>query len=173
MAIPEGLTVKRDLELAGREWHPYVRNALLGVVAAVLVLGLLGLFGQPEVESSASTSAARFSVIAPTKLRGGLFFEGRFEIEAAREIADAWIVLDEGWLNDITLNTSAPAPLEEANRDGAIALRLGRIPAGDRYVLHLHFQVNPTALGRRSQGVTLLDGDRELASFDREAWVWP
>ena len=112
-------------------------------------------------------------ITAPTKLRGGLFFEGRFEIEAAREIADAWLVLDEGWLDDITLNTLAPAPLEETNRDGAIALRLGRIPAGDRHVLHLHFQVNLTALGRRSQGVELLDGDRVLASFDRDAWVWP
>jgi hypothetical protein len=173
MAVPEGLSSERHLELVGREWHPYVRNTLLGVVAAVLVLGLLGLFGQPEVESSASTAAARFSVTAPTKLRGGLFFEGRFEIEAARELADTWIVLDEGWLDDITLNTLAPAPLEETNRDGAIALRLGRIPAGDRYVLHLHFQVNPTAVGRRSQGAELLDGDRELASFDREAWVWP
>jgi hypothetical protein len=173
MATPEGLTVQEHLELAGRERRPYVRWALLGGVVVLLLLGLLGLFGQPTVESSAETDEARFTVSAPTRLRGGLLFESRIQVEAREEIEDAWVVLDEGWLDDVTLNTLAPSPVEETSRDGRLALRLGRITSGERYVLHLHFQVNPTAVGSRSQGVRLLDGDRELASFERDAWVWP
>lgn len=49
----------------------------------------------------------------------------------------------------------------------------GRIPAGNRYILYLHFQVNPTAIGFRSQDVELYDGERLLVSFDRDAIVWP
>jgi hypothetical protein len=82
-------------------------------------------------------------------------------------------VLDPDWLEDITLNTVEPAPVGEASRDGRIALQLGRIPAGDEHVLFLHYQVNPNALGRRSQDVELYDGERLLLSLDRDAIVWP
>ena len=173
MDTPEGLSVARHLELAGREHRPIVRGVLMALLAALLGVALLGVFGQKRIESTADAAAARFTVSAPTKLRGGLFFEGRFTIEAVSEIEDAWIVLDSAWVDDITLNTLAPGPIEEASRDGDIALRLGRIPAGDQHILHLHFQVNPTAVGARSQDVRLLDGERELASFERDAWIWP
>jgi hypothetical protein len=173
MAVPEGLTLDHDRDLAGRERRPIVRGVLLGLLCAVLVLGLLNVFGQVESVSIAEGSAAKFEVSAPSKLRGGLFFEARYRIEAIAEIADATIVLDPGWLEDITLNTVEPAPVGEASRDGKIALRLGRIPSGDQHVLYLHFQVNPTALGLRSQDVELYDGERLLVAFDREAMVWP
>ncbi len=39
-------------------------------------------------------------------------------------------MLDPGWLEGMTLNTLEPSPVGEANRDGRIALELGRIPAG-------------------------------------------
>jgi hypothetical protein len=170
---PEGLTLDHDRDLAGRERRPIVRGVLLGLLCAVLVLGLLNVFGQVESVSVAESSAARFEVSAPSKLRGGLFFEARYRIEAIAEIADATIVLDPGWLEDITLNTVEPSPVGEASRDGRIALELGRIPAGDEYILYLHFQVNPTAIGLRSQDVGLYDGGRLLVSFDRDAIVWP
>jgi hypothetical protein len=173
MAVPDGLTLDRHRDLRGRERRPHVRQALLGVLAAFLLLGLLNIFGQVETLSSAEGSGARFEVSAPTKLRGGLFFEARFEVEAIEEIANATLVLDPGWLEDITLNTVEPAPVGEASRDGNIALELGRIPAGDTHILFLHFQVNPTAVGFRSQDVDLYDGERPLVSFDRDAIVWP
>ena len=173
MAAPEGLTLDHHRDLTGRERRPIVREVLLGVLCAVLVLALLNVFGQVESVSTAETSAARFEVSAPSKIRGGLFFEARYKIEAIEEIADATIVLDQGWLEDITLNTIEPAPVGEASRDGKVALQLGRIPAGDEYILYLHFQVNPTAVGFRSQDVELYDGERLLVTFDRDAIVWP
>ena len=173
MAVPEGLTLDHHRDLAGRERRPHVRQVLLGVLGAVLLLGLLNVFGQVESVSTAEASGARFEVAAPTKLRGGLFFEGRFEVEAIEELAEATIVLDTGWLEDITLNTLAPAPVAESSRNGRIALELGSIPAGNRHILFLHFQVNPTAVGMRSQDVELYDGDRLLTAIDRDAIVWP
>jgi hypothetical protein len=173
MDPPEGLTLEHHRDLVGRERRPHVRHALLGVLAGVLGLGVLNVFGQVESVDVAETPAARFEVSAPTKLRGGLFFQAKYAVEAVEEIADATIVLDPGWLEDITLNTVEPAPVGEASRDGKIALQLGRIPAGDRYALYLHYQVNPTAVGFRSQDVDLYDGERLLASFDRDAIVWP
>jgi hypothetical protein len=173
MSVPEGLTREHHRDLAGRERRPHVRHVLLGMVCAVLLLGLLNIFGQTRNVDVVETEVARFEVSAPTKLRGGLFFEARYKIDAVREIANATIVLDPGWLEDITLNTVAPAPARESSRDGKIALGLGRVPAGEKHVLFLHFQVNPTAVGIRSQDVELYDGDRLLASFDRDAIVWP
>jgi hypothetical protein len=173
MAAPEGLSLDHHRDLVGRERRPHVRQGLLGLLTVFLVLGLLNIFGQVVSVDSTETPTARFEVSAPTKLRGGLFFEARYKIEAIAEIAEATIVLDPGWLEDITLNTLEPAPIGEASRDGKIALELGRIPAGDEYILYLHYQVNPTAVGRRSQDVELYDGERLLASFDRDATVWP
>jgi hypothetical protein len=173
MAVPEGLTLEHHRDLRGRERRPIVREVLLGVLCAVLALGLLNVFGQVESVSTAENATARFEVSAPSKLRGGLFFEARFRVEAVTEIDDATIVLDQGWLEDVTLNTLEPAPVGEASRDGRIALDLGRIPAGDEHTLFLHFQVNPTAVGMRSQDVELYDGERLLVSFDRDAIIWP
>jgi hypothetical protein len=173
MAVPDGLTLEQHRDLRGRERQPHVRQVLLGLLCVFLLLGLANVFGQVPVADVEETSEARFEVWAPTKLRGGLLFEARYTVEAIEEIENATIVLDPGWLEDITLNTVEPAPIGEASRDGRIALELGRVPAGDEHILFLHFQVNPTALGHRSQGVELYDGERLLASFDRDAIVWP
>jgi hypothetical protein len=173
MAVPEGLTLEHHRDLAGRERRPVVRWLLLGVLSLALLLGLLNTYGQVVSDSVAETDVARFEVSAPSKIRGGLFFQARYKVDAIEEIENATIVLDPGWLEDITLNTIEPAPVGEASRDGKIALELGRIPAGAKHVLYLHFQVNPTAVGFRSQDVELYDGERLLVSFDRTAIVWP
>ncbi len=170
---PQGLTLKHHRDLVDREARPVVRRVLVGLLAAVLVLALFNLFGQKVDSSSAETSAARLDVSAPTKVRGGIFFQARFRVAAVEEIENATLVLDSDWLEDITLNTVEPSPVGEASRDGRIALELGRIPAGDEHLLYLHFQVNPTALGARSQDVDLYDGERLLLSIDRTAIVWP
>jgi hypothetical protein len=173
MAVPQGLTLKHHRDLADREARPVVRRVLVALLAIFLLLGLFNLFGQDVNVSSAESSAARFEVSAPKKLRGGILFQARFTIEAIEELQDATIVLDSDWLEDITLNTVEPAPLGEASRDGRIALELGRVPAGDEHRLYLHFQVNPTAVGARSQDVELYDGEELLLSVDRDALVWP
>jgi hypothetical protein len=171
--LPDGITLERHRELEGRERRPLVRWILIGLLCLVLLLALVNVFGQWPVESEAATALGTLEVDAPRTLRGGLLFQARFVVDASSEIEQAVLVLDPGWLEDITLNTVEPAPVGEASRDGKIALDLGRIPAGDEHRLYLHFQVNPTAVGRRSQDVSLYDGERELGTIERTAFIWP
>jgi hypothetical protein len=172
-AAPEGLTLQHHRDLEGREKRPHVRWAILAVIAVFLALGLLNAFGQRPDTATASTDSVELEVYSPTRLRSGLYFMSRFTITAETEIAQATLVLDPGWLEGMTLNTLEPSPVGEANRDGRLALDLGRIPAGSKHVFFLHFQVNPTNVGRRSQDVELLDGDRRLLHLDRTVTVFP
>ena len=172
-APPEGLTRNHHRDLEGRERQPWARRALLGALGLFLLLGLANVFGQRPSASAVESSAAGLSLRAPAQVRGGLYFEARFRIDAHRALRNATLVLDEGWLRGMTLNTVEPAPTAEASRDGDLALELGTIAAGTRHVLYLQFQANPTTVGRRSNGVALYDRGRLLARIDRTLTVFP
>ena len=170
---PQYLTLKRNRDLQGAERRPWTRMILLLLLVLVLLAGLLNVFGQRPVTETVATPTADFEVYAPTSLRGGLIFMSRFTIEAHEDVEDATIVLDSGWLEGITLNTVEPSPVGEASRDGRLALDFGHVPAGSRLVAFLHFQVNPTEIGRRPADVDLYDGETLLAHVDRRVTVWP
>jgi hypothetical protein len=172
-SAPDQLTLARHRDLEGREHRPWLRRMLLSALTLFLLLGLLNVFGQRPDTHTASADGVELEVYSPTKLRGGLFFMSRFTIRAEREVDAATLVLDPGWLEGITLNTVEPAPVGEANRDGRLALELGRIRAGTEYVFFLHFQVNPTNVGRRPQDVELTDGETSLLTIDRAVTVFP
>jgi hypothetical protein len=170
---PNPLTLSRHRDLKGRESRPYVRWALLTLIGLFLLAGLANAFGQHPQTQVVSGGGAELEVYSPERLRSGLFFMARFTIRADEEIEAATLVLDPGWLEGITLNTLEPSPVGEANRDGRIALDLGRVPAGTKHVFFLHFQVNPTEIGRRSQDVDLYDGETRLLHVDRTVTVFP
>jgi hypothetical protein len=173
VAAPDQLVLEHHRDLVGREGRPYVRWALLCALGLVVLLGLLNEFGQRPATHTAAANGAALEVYSPERLRSGLFFMARFTIHAEEEIGAATLVLDPGWLEGITLNTLVPSPVGEANRNGKIALDLGRVPAGTKHVFFLHFQVNPTEIGRRSQAVELHDGDKRLLRIDRTVTVYP
>ena len=170
---PQFLTLKRNRDLDGMPRRPWVRWALVALVAAVVVLGALNVFGQQAETTVVDADAARLEVFSPDALRSGLLFMSRFVIDAKQDLDEATLVLDPGWLEGVTLNTVEPAPVGEASRDGRIAFELGHIPAGDQYRFYLHFQVNPTEFGRVSHDVELYDGDTLLARVDRTTTIWP
>jgi hypothetical protein len=173
MAVPDELTLKRHRDLVGRERRPYVRWVLLSLIGLVLLLGLLNTFGQRPETHTAAAEGVELEVYSPERLRSGLFFMSRFTITASKEIESATLVLDPGWLEGITLNTLEPSPVGEANRNGRIALDLGRVPAGTKHTFFLHFQVNPTVVGRRPQDVDLYDGETPLLHVDRDVTIFP
>jgi hypothetical protein len=170
---PEGLSLERHRDLRGRERRPYLRWLILLLIALLLAAGLANVFGQRPQTDEVESTLARMELYSPRKLRSGLYYESRFTIEARREIREATLVLDPGWLEGMTLNTLEPAPIGEASRNGRIALELGRIPAGGRHVFFLQFQVNPTNVGRRAADVELHDGESPLLRLDREVIVYP
>ena len=173
MAVPDQLTLKHHRDLDGREKRPYVRRAVLGLIGLVLVLALFNVFGQRPNTDTAAANGVELEVYSPTKLRSGLLFMSRFTIRAERELESATLVLDPGWLEGMTLNTLAPAPVGEASRDGKLALDLGHVRAGTKHTFFLHFQVNPTNVGRRTQHVELLDGTTPVLRIERNVTVYP
>jgi hypothetical protein len=138
-----------------------------------VIAALLGVFGQQSSTTSAAGRGAVLSVEAPTRLRGGLLFQARFEIQARRRLAHPKLVLSEGWLKGMTLNTVVPTPLAENSGPEGLSMSFEALPAGHSLILWTAWQVNPTNVGRRSEDTTLFDGPARLASADRTLTVFP
>jgi hypothetical protein len=171
--VPDQLTLRHHRDLVGRERRPVARWIGLGVLGVFIAAGLLNVFGQRPDTDVVGSDVAELKVYAPTKLRGGLYYEARFTIDAKRDIENATIVLESGWMEGMTLNTVEPSPVGEASRDGKVAFELGHVPAGDTHILFLQFQVNPTNVGRRSVDVELADGETPLLRVERTVTIWP
>lgn len=170
--VPDELTLKVSRDREGRR-DVLFRRIALGAILVLLALGLFNLFGQRPATSTADSPAATLEVHAAERVRGGLFYQARFRVDALRELEQATLVLDPGWSEGITINTIEPAPVSEASRDGRLVFELGRIPAGQKHVFFLQLQVNPTNVGHRSQDVRLFDGDELLATIERTVTVFP
>ena len=112
-----------------------MRLSLLGVLGLVLLLGLLDVFGQRPATAVTDAPAARLEVSSPSSVRVGLMFQARFTIRAHGDLEDATLVLGEGWLQNMTVNTIEPSPVGDTSHDGKLSLELGHIPAGGKYVL--------------------------------------
>jgi hypothetical protein len=170
---PDTLTLERHRDMKGRAWWIQVRRILLALLVAVLVLGLLNVFGQRPHSSTSSTPRASLKVYAPVHARSGLAYAARFHITAHDEIKDAFLVLDPGWAEGYTVNGLAPQPLTEASRNGRLAYGFGHIPAGQSLIFFMSLQVNPTNVGRRSQDVELDDGETPILTIHRTVTIFP
>jgi hypothetical protein len=171
--IPDGIVLKRHRDLEGRGWHIWAQRAGLALLVALVVTALVGVFGQRPSTVSASSPAATLSLNAPDSFRGGLLFGAHITVHAHRDVKNAILVLDGGWLNGFTMNTMQPTPLGSASRDGKLILTLGHIPAGHSYTLWMQFQVNATQVGIDRQNVVLLDGQQRLAEIHRSVTTYP
>ena len=170
---PDAIDLGRDRDLRGRRTDVWVRRTLLALVTLVPVLALFNLFGQRPTTSKAAVPAATLSVYAPTKLRGGLLWEGRIHITAHRELKNAILLLSTGWAEGMSMNTIEPSPTGEASDNGSLEFTLGHIPAHKSFVLYMQFQVNPTNVGHRSRSTTLFDGSTKLAAVHQKVTIFP
>jgi hypothetical protein len=170
---PEGITLERNRDLAGRTVGPWVRRLLLCAVAALPALALLGVFGQHPSTSTAASPAASLSVTAPTRLRGGLIFQVRVKVVARQEIKQLQLDFAEGWFESMSVNSIQPEPDSDHSHDGQLVLSYGSLPAGKTLVAWLNFQVNPTNVAKRREDVALLDGSQLLARVHRSLTIFP
>jgi hypothetical protein len=134
---------------------------------------LIGFFGQRASTSTAATASARMTLKAPESVRGGVFFQSRVDIRALAAIEHPRLVLDEGWVEGMQVNSIEPAPESESSRDGRLVLSYGALEPGDVLRVWLQFEVNPTNVGKRSYGIELDDEDRPLARLPRTIKVLP
>jgi hypothetical protein len=169
---PDNLVLKVARDREGKRDVTFRRIALSALLL-FLALGFFNVFGQHPSARTAEAAAASLEVYAPERVRGGLYYEARFTVNAVRELEEATLVLDPGWAEGITINTVEPSPVSEASRDGKLVFVLGRVPAWQKHVFFLQLQVNPTNVGHRSQDVQLFDGDELLATVDRSVTVFP
>jgi hypothetical protein len=172
--VPDTLILKRHRDFIGRRYTLWPRWVILALITLFCVLGLLNVFGQRPSTATAQTPAAKLTVYAPTKLRGGLLFSARFHITAHRELKNAMLVLDPGWAEGMAINTIEPSPLGEGSTNGRITLQLGHVSAGRSYILFMQFQVNPTNIAwHRSQNVELDDGNTKVLTIKRDIVIYP
>jgi hypothetical protein len=172
--VPDGLVLKRHRDLQGLHRAPWPRWLVLGLITLISILGLLNVFGQRPVTTLASSSAADLKLYAPTHLRGGLLFSARFHIVARRDLKNAILILDPGWVEGMSINTIEPSPVGEGSSDGRMTLQLGHIPKGESHILWIEFQVNPTNVAwHRPADVTLADGSTPLLHIDRSYTIYP
>jgi hypothetical protein len=145
------------------------RRSVMTVFAAISLLALGGAFGQRATTSE----AAGMTLQAPETVRGGLFWQARIDIRAPRAIEHPRLVLADGWLEGMQVNSIEPAAESESSRDGRLVLSYGKLAAGDRLTVWLQFEVNPTNVGRRSLALELDDGTTPVARIDRDIRVLP
>jgi hypothetical protein len=170
--IPDTIVLKRHRDLKSAAFTRTVRYSL--VILAFLVLGLLNVFGQRPGTLHAANDRATLDVYVPSKLRGGLLYEGRFTLVAREELKKAQLELSPGWSEGMQMNTLEPSPVGEASRDGSLFFELGHVPKGDTYRLFTEFQVNPTNVAwRRNADVRLYDDGKLLFTIHRTITVYP
>jgi hypothetical protein len=164
----------RYLQLRGRGWHVLLRRAILTALAGVCVAALFNAFGQETTTSAVASPQAMLQVEAPPRLAGGLLFQARFRLQArTRAVANPKLVLDENWLDEMTVNSTTPNPVDEDSRGGRFALSFPPLRRGQALTVLMEFQVNPTALGRRSLLAAFDDGNSRLAAVHRTLTIFP
>lgn len=173
VVTPEALDLGRHVELERRGRDVYVHRVLLALLTLIPVLALLGFFGQRPTTSSAANDAAALEVYSPTRARGGLLFTTRITVEARRELRHAAVVFDPGWFEGMQVNSITPDPVWQRSDDGRVELGLGTLPAGEKSVTFVQFQVDPTNLGHRSQDVELTANGRQPLRVDRAITLLP
>jgi hypothetical protein len=152
----------------------WVRRAALALLGLLVVApAALNRFGQHPAEHATSAPAATLRLSAPERVRGGLFFQSRIEIRAARAIDHPRLVLDSGWVEGMQVNSIEPAPVGEATRDGRVVLSYDALEAGDVLRVWLQFEVNPTNVGRRTYALELDDAERPVARLAPKITVLP
>jgi hypothetical protein len=170
---PDFVVASRDRDLRGRRNEVWVRRGVLGALGLVSLLGLLNVFGQKATTSEAAAQTANLEVHAPTRVRSGLLYSARFTVRAMQTLDDAALVFDSSWVQGMQVNTIEPSPVSETSQNGSLRFELGKIEAGQQYKLFISFQVNPTTIGRRDQGVQLVDGDQPILTLRRTLTIYP
>jgi hypothetical protein len=148
----------------------WTRRATLTVLLVFPVAAVLDVFGQQPSTSSADGSAVRVALEAPRVVRGGLLFQSTLQIHAERTIDHLRLVLDDGWLEGMQISSIEPQPTSEASRDGRVVLSYGRMRSGDRLVVWVQSQVDPTNPGH---GLTVQDATTDIARVDRTITILP
>lgn len=171
--LPVGLDRARHAELSGRRHQVWGHRAVLVVVAAVPVAGLLNVFGQHAAPTTYPAPAASLLIDSPSRVRGGLTMTTEIVITPHQQLNDARLYLDNGWFKAMTYNGAAPQPSTETAGGPWQIWDYGQLPAGTPFHVWISWQTNPTNVGTHPQNVALFDGDTQVVTAERDFTVFP
>jgi hypothetical protein len=161
MGLPDGIS----------RHHIEGRQGMLRAVLPVVLLGglllaaLLGAFGGTKDPTlGASGDGASLTIGAPRTLRSGMFFEIDIVVDARRAIAKPVVAISRSYLHDLTVNTHLPEPEEMGFEEGRFTMTFPAMQPGDRLVVKIDGQVNPTLIGVNRGTIAIHDDKLELAS---------
>jgi hypothetical protein len=151
----------------------WTRRLVMCLLAALPVIALIGLIGQRQSTSAAAAPAATLRLTAPKTVRGGIFYQARVQVIARQDLKFPSLVLDDGWVDGMQLNSVEPQPPNEDPLNGKVQLGYGSLPAGHRLIVWCEFEVNPTNVGRHPFGIRLENGNKPVARIQRTIRVLP
>ncbi|MEP6640569.1 MAG: hypothetical protein ABJB93_01550 [Gaiellales bacterium] len=168
------LELARHRDLIGRRWGPVTVRMVIAILAAFVGLAALNVFGQQPSTSSAAGPTARMDVSTPSRLRGGLIFQTRVDVQALRPIAKPTLVLGGGWFDGMTLNSYQPPAANQASRGEAVTFSYPPLAAGAHMTVWLEWSVNPTNVAwDRAEPIQVDDGRRQLVRLAPTVTVFP
>ncbi|MFN2483476.1 MAG: hypothetical protein ABR509_00870 [Candidatus Limnocylindria bacterium] len=168
---PDGITQQHIRETRGiRQYRTGIGVAVLAAAAGAAAVGL---FGAPDTARSARDDRASLEVFGPQVIRTGEIFEMRFRVAADEDIDEAVISVDEAIWEDITVNTTIPAAVEETHENGTYRFTLGPLTAGSSYLFKADLQINPDHFGGNTGTIGLHDGSELIAELTYELRVLP
>jgi hypothetical protein len=162
-----------DPQRRGLDRAVWTRRAVIALLTALMVVALADFFGQHQSSSTAVAPAATLMLTAPRAVRGGLLFQARVDVIARQGLKFPSLLLDNGWLEGMQVNSIEPQPPNEAMLAGRLQLGYDAIPAGQRLRVYFEFQVNPTNFGRHPYGIVLADGNKPVGRVQRTMTVLP
>lgn len=171
--LPDGIDLPRHRDFVGRGIGQWLRRGFMALLFVFVVAALFDVFGQGSTTSEASGPAAALSLTAPKSVRGGLYYQARFRIHANEPIGAPVLQLDRGWYEETTVNTLEPEPAATTTDEDHIKLRFPPLAPGRTLIVYMNLQANPTNVGSHEADVTLLDGDRPIATIERTQMDWP
>jgi hypothetical protein len=172
--LPAEIDLGRHRDFEGRKGGQWIRRAFLALLAVFLIAALANVFGQAAATDTASGAAGSLSVKAPSRVRGGLVYQGEFVIHAKEALAAPTLVLDRGWVDQTTVNTLEPEPAgTTTDADGDLKVRFPAMAAGRTLVVYVEFQANPINVGSHDADVALYDGSKPIAHISRTQIDFP
>lgn len=169
--LPDGLGEDHTQPHKGLAKHASV--ASVAILGAILVATLTGVFGGRATTIERNNAAVAAEIRMPMVLRNGEFFEMQVKIDARRRIEKLRLGIGSRIWRDVTVNTMIPAATDETYQDEAYRFTFGHLERGDRFVVKIDSQINPSRRGAAQGTVDILDGETILASVPLRITVLP
>lgn len=171
--LPAGIDLGRHRDFEGRALGQWLRRGFLVLLGAFVIAALLDAFGQVPSTTTAQGKGATLEMTAPSRVRGGLYYQAKFEIRTTAALAAPTLVLDSGWYDETTVNTVEPEPEETSSDPEHVELRYPAMAAGETLVVYINLQANPNNVGSHDGGVALFDGETAITAIDRTQMDFP